>query len=223
MRKEKRVRIIIGHYGSGKTEFSINYAIKLSKEFNKVALVDLDVVNPYFRSREQEENLKQYNIEMFSSNIKGLAADLPSVSGSILTAFQNENYEAIIDVGGDHQGARTLGRYEEYLTEGNYEMYAVINANRKETSTLEGVLDHIYRIEKTSRAKVTGLINNTHLLWETEVEDVLKGQELCKKVSDELNIPIKFVSAIDKVIERLPLNIEGEIIPIKMIMRKKWM
>lgn len=223
MLKDNRVRIIIGHYGSGKTEFSINYAIELAKQGRKVALADLDVVNPYFRSREKHKLLKSYGIEVESSYVEGSGTDLPSISAAILGPLQNESYDFVMDVGGDSMGARTLGRYQEYLVDGKYDMFCVVNANRPETQTLEGLIHHIHSIEKTSRAKVTGLINNTHMLRYTSVEDILRGQELCSLASKELNIPIKYISAIESVTKELPSDLEGEILPIKMIMREDWM
>ncbi len=223
MLKDKRIRIIIGHYGSGKTEFSVNYAISLAEQGRKVALVDLDVVNPYFRSREKAELLRNHGILVEFGYVDGSGSDLPSISGSILAPLQNEDYDLIMDIGGDSAGARTLGRYQEYLISGKYDMFCVVNANRLETQTVEGVIDHIKAIEKTSRAKVTGLINNTHLLRYTTVEDVLKGQDLCKKVSDQLDIPIKYVCAIESIVKELPKDIEGKLMPIKMIMREDWM
>ena len=221
--KSKRIRIIIGHYGSGKTEFSVNYAIKLKEVFDKVTLADLDVVNPYFRSRQQEKMLTSRGITVIGSSIKGSGSDLPAVSGGVLGPLQSEDTQVVLDVGGDSAGARTLGRYEEYFTEGNYDMFCVVNANREQTSTVEGVLRHVYAIEKTAKAKVTGIINNTHLLRDTTVEEVLKGQALCKEAAEKLKIPIKYVAAIEEVAKELPSDIEGEIFPIKMHMREIWM
>lgn len=223
MLNDKRIRIIIGHYGSGKTEFSVNYAINLAKAGKKVALADLDVVNPYFRSREKFELLKSYGIEIESSYVEGSGTDLPSISAGILRPLQNDSYDFVMDVGGDSMGARTLGRYHETLAETPYDMFCVVNANRPETQTVEGLVHHIRSIEETSRAKVTGLVNNTHLLRHTTVEDVLRGQELCRQASKELNIPIKYISVIESVAKELPEGLEGEVMPIAMIMREDWM
>lgn len=224
MLNDNRIRIIIGHYGSGKTEFSVNYAINLAKEGNRrVALADLDVVNPYFRSREKGELLETYNISVLSSYVKGSGSDLPSVSADVLGPLQDPSYDVVLDVGGDSVGARTLARYTEYFVEGEYDMFCVINANRPETQDVEGVLGHIAAIERTTKTKVTGLINNTHLLRYTTIEEVLKGQELCLKVSKALNIPIKYTSITHTLMEMVPDNIEGTVIAIKMIMREDWM
>lgn len=221
--KDKRIRIITGHYGSGKTEFSVNYAINLAQEGKKVALADMDVVNPYFRSREKEELLTNLGIKLIGSSIRGLSVDVPAVSAEVYGPLQDQSFEAILDVGGDPVGARAIGQYHQYFVEGNYDMLFVINANRPETQTVEKTIEYLREIERVSRAKVTGLVNNTHLLKSTTVEDVLSGQKLVEEVSQKLNIPIRYVAAIEKVANELPHDISGEIFPIKMYMREDWM
>ena len=224
MLNDNRIKVIIGHYGSGKTEFAVNYAIKLAKEGKKVALADLDVINPYFRSREKQELLESLGIAVIASSLKGsLGSDLPAVAASVLGPLQDEGCEVILDVGGDSVGARALGRYKSYLQEGQYDMLCILNAYRPGTQDLEGAVEHIEAIESVVKAKVTGLVNNTHLMRDTGVEDVLAGQKLMKKVSNKLNIPIKYVSTLETVAQLLPENMEGEIFPIKMYMREDWM
>lgn len=223
MLNDKRIRIVTGHYGSGKTEFAVNYALKLAKIKNKIALADLDVVNLYFRSREKADMLEKAGIKVIGGSIHAPAVDVPAISAEVYGPLQNKEWEAILDVGGDPAGARTLGRYQEYFKDGEYDMFFILNANRTETQTVEKAIEYLKKIEAVANARVTGIVNNTHLLKSTTVQDVLNGQELAVKVSQKLGIPIKYVAAIEKVAEELPKDIEGEIFPIKMYMREEWM
>lgn len=223
MNKDKRIRIIIGHYGSGKTEFSLNYALKLNELGKKVAIADLDVVNLYFRSREKASLLEEKGIKIIGASIKGNALDLPAISGEVLTPLQDKSYDTILDVGGDPAGARALGRYHEYFVEGQYDMFFVLNLNRPETGTVQKALEFIRQIEDTSRAKVTGIINNTHLLKSTTIEDVLKGYELSLELSELTSIPLKYNVVLEELAPLLPNNLIGELFPIKLYMREEWM
>lgn len=223
MLNDKRIRIIIGHYGSGKSEFSVNYAMKLAKMGKKVALADLDVVNLYFRSREKRKQLESMGIKVIGSGIDTPAIDVPSVSAEVYTPLQDESYETILDAGGDPVGARSLGRYVDYFKEGNYDCLFVINANRPETQTVEKVIEYIRSIEDAARIKVTGLVNNTHLLKETSAEDILRGQKLALEVEKETGIELKYVSVLQDVIPDLPKDLKGEIFPIDLTMRDEWM
>lgn len=220
---DKRIRIIVGHYGSGKTEFSVNYAVKLSNLGKKVALVDLDIVNLYFRSREKAEDLQKLGIKVIGSSLKGSGVDIPAISSEIYTPIQDDSYDTILDVGGDPAGARTLGLYSEYFTKKNCDMFFVVNANRPETQTVQKTIEYLKKIEDTARFKVTGIVNNTHMLKSTTCEDVLKGQILAEKLAEKLNIPIKYVVALENVAKELPSNLKGEIFPIKLFMRQEWM
>lgn len=223
MLKDKRLRIVIGHYGSGKTEFSVNYAVKLAKMGKKVALVDLDIVNLYFRSREKSDILEEMGIRVIGSSVKGAAVDIPAISSEVLMPLQDKSYEGIIDVGGDPVGARVLGMYYQYFIPEEYDMFFVLNANRPETQTVEKAIEYLRKIEDAARVKVTGIINNTHMLKSTTIEDVLRGQELAEKLSQEANLPIKYISAIESVAKELPKDLEGEIFPMTLYMREEWM
>lgn len=223
MNKDKRIRIIIGHYGSGKTEFSINYGVKLAQDGKKVAIVDLDVVNLYFRSREKAEALKDLGIKIIGSSVGGSALDLPAVSPEVLTALQDKSYEAILDIGGDPAGARTLGRYYHHLQREEYDMFFVLNANRPETQTVEKAIEYMREIEETSRAKITGIVSNTHLLKTTSSEDIIRGYELSKEVSKATNLPIKYITALEELVPVLPEEIQAKVFPIKLYMREEWM
>lgn len=225
MTNDKRIRVIIGHYGSGKTEFSVNYAIALAKASEKkVALADLDVVNPYFRSRERYEVMEAAGVKVLSSQMGNqISFDLPSVDAGILGPLQNSDYDVILDVGGDAAGARALARFKSYLVNGDYDMFAVVNTNRPQTADIDGIIGHVKAIESTVGVRVTGLINNTHLLRETTVEDVLNGQAIITKAALQLRLPVVYVSAIEPVAQALPKDIQGEVLPVAMYMRDAWM
>ena len=174
---DKRIRIIVGHYGSGKSEFSVNYAMQLAKQNKdpnkKVAIADLDVVNPYFRSREKEDLLAQIGVESFSSPLKNSTLDLPAVSAEIRKPVIDETYEYVMDVGGDDVGARVLGSIKDIMKKSDYDMFLVINANREYTTNADEVIRYMRSIMGASGLNITGLINNTHLLWDTSTEDIL--------------------------------------------------
>ena len=224
MLNDKRIRVIIGHYGSGKTEFAVNYVMRLAANGKKVAIADMDIVNPYFRSREKAGMMTEAGIKVISGNLGHHAnLDLPMVSAEVSAPLQDHSYDFVMDVGGDSIGARSIARYRNYFVPGEYDMFCVINRYRQDTQTVEGVLAHIRSIEATVGARVTGLINNTHLLRDTSVEDVMYGQELVEAVSKELEIPIKYVCILEKVAHQLPSDINGEVFPIKMYMREDWM
>lgn len=222
MQKDKRIRIITGHYGSGKTEFAVNYTLRLAELGYKTAIVDLDIVNPYFRSREMEPMFIEKGIRVISSTIKGLAGDLPALSPEIYTVLQDKSYETVIDMGGDKAGATALGRFYDHIDKDECDMFFVLNANRPLTNNKDNAIRYLRSVEQGSRQKVTGLINNTHLCGDTTVEDIMKGQELCLQVSKELGLPIKYVVTHIKLMDKLPNNIQGEILPIEIYMKKPW-
>lgn len=223
MLNDKRIRIITGHYGSGKTEFSVNYAIKLAKKGEKVAIADMDIVNPYFRSREKKKEMEALGIKVVTPGERYINADVPALPPEIYTLLQDESYQVVLDIGGDAVGARALGRYYEYLKKGNYDMMVVINANRPNTQDAQSVVNYIEDIERAARIPATGLINNTHMLRETTLEDVLRGQEVVEEVSRLKNIPVKYICAIQVVAAQIPGGLEGEVFPIQMYMRPEWL
>lgn len=201
----KRIRIITGHYGSGKSEFSVNYALKLRGEIEgRLAISDLDVVNVYFRSRGMKDLLEEKGIHVIASSVDAPTLDIPALSAEIHTPLLNKDYNNIIDLGGDKVGATVIARYRDMIDDEDYDMFFVVNANREKTQTAEEVMGYIDEIEAASKLKVTGLINNTHMLKATTIEDLEKGQEVCREVSKARNIPIKFVSCMESLVDQIP-------------------
>lgn len=224
IKDDKRIRLLIGHYGSGKSEVSINYVTKLREQVEgEVALADLDVVNVYFRSREKKDIMKDLGITPIDSSINTTTLDLPAVSAEIMRPLNDKSVNYVIDVGGDNVGGKVVGRFANQFNSNDYDMFYVVNANREKTQTAKEVLQYIDAIEATSKLKVTGLINNTHMLKETTVEDVLKGQYVAREVSKIRNIPIKYISCLESIVDKLPKDLEGDILPMKLYLREEWM
>jgi hypothetical protein len=196
-----RITILAGHFGSGKTEIAINLALKERQIHNHVAINDLDIINPYFRSRDVATILQQHDIELISPTNQLATSDLPIVSGEIYRVLHDHRYKVIIDAGGDKDGAMALGQYYHEWKEYNPQLLFVLNVNRPYVSTLKGALYTVRQVEAAARLKVTGIINNTNIGRETTMEDILKGYELSGYLADELNIPLKY-STISKHLEK---------------------
>jgi hypothetical protein len=218
--------IIVGHYGSGKTEFSVNYAIYMQRHGKKVGIADLDIINPYFRTREITDELEEEGIRVISSilgNKESQPMDLPSLSPEINVLTQTSQYFGIIDVGGNPVGATALGRFSDSIKKINYNMYMVVNANRPETNSVETVVDFLNGIELKSKLKITGLINNTHLVRETTIEDILAGDKLVKEVSKHTSLPVVYCSYVEEMVNLDGYDVAGEKFPMKLLMRPEWL
>ena len=227
----KRITAIAGHYGSGKTEFSVNLALDLKKEKDKVAILDMDIANPYFRSRERQKMMEAEGINViFNTYGFDITEDLPAITAALRGPLENEEFTAVVDVGGNDSGARVLKQFEKYFRRDDCELLCVLNANRPETDTVEGLLEHLHSIEIETGLKFHGIINNTHLLRETTANDIIKGYSLCRQVSDKLGIPIAWNTCREDLLDDLDQlikdkNIEGleNIYPIKLYMRPTWL
>ena len=220
---DKRIRIISGHYGSGKTEFAINYAVKLNEMGMKTAISDLDIVNTYFRSREKAFELENIGIKVIYSSIKNGNYDIPAISPEIATPVKDKSYNYIIDLGGDDVGAVTLARLIPILDKSEVDFIMVVNTKRPETSTKEGIIYHKKSLEKATGLNITGFVNNTNLVRETTEETLKEGENILFEVSKETGIPVKYTSYIENIIECKPKNIKTELFAMKFFMREEWM
>ncbi len=222
------VRVITGHYGSGKTEVSVSLAMRLAAAGRTVALGDLDIVNPYFRSREQAALMTSAGIRVISSMLGHDAAiDLPAVSPEIRSPLADPACDVILDIGGNEIGAKVLVEYLPDLRPRHPETLLVVNAYRPDTRDVAGVVRHLRAIEDVSSLTVGGLISNTHVCRETTVDDVVAGYRLTHAVSDATGIPIRYVAAIpaalDGLTQRLGATPDGELLPIGLYLRATWM
>ena len=193
MNKYNRVTIVCGHYGVGKTTFSINYSMYIRNYTSKdIYIADLDVVNPYFRSREHSSYLEQKNIKVIGSYLPQSGADIPAVSADVYSIFEKKDIIGIIDMGGNSAGSLSFASFRDNVDINETDVFFVFNANRKENSTFELALGHLIDIEAVLGLKVTGIINNTHLMDDTSLDDIEKGEIIAYNLSKEKNIPIKY-------------------------------
>lgn len=222
----KRIRIITGHYGSGKSELSVNMVTELKKQYDKVAIVDLDIANPYFRSRERQEEMEKLGIRVYHNSFGyDISQDLPALSAAIKEPLENKEFMTVVDAGGDDSGARVLNQFRKYFLDDDSEMLFILNANRPETSTLEGCLSHLDRIQVETGLQIDGIINNTHLLSETSAEDIKRGYALAKEVSEALDIPVVGSYCNRKILEQInEEDLDGiEVTPIDLFLRPSWL
>ena len=222
---DRRIRIITGHYGSGKTEFAVNYVKKLRESVDgRVAIADLDIVNVYFRSREKKEELEEKGIQVIASNLDTAVADVPAVSGAMTMPVINKEYQYVVDLGGNDVGTLVLGRIKPLLDHAEADFFMVVNAYRPNTSTPEGIIEQMENLEYAAGLKVTGFINNTNLVRETTAECLLHGDEVLKEVTKRTGVPVKYVSYVkDVMTEEIPEGLAGELFPMEFNMRKTWM
>lgn len=222
---DKRVRIITGHYGSGKTEFAVNYVTALRESVEgKVAIADLDIVNVYFRSREKKKELEEKGITVIASNLEGAGVDVPAVSGAMTTPVTDKSFQYVVDLGGNDVGTLVLGRIKPLLDPTETDFLMVVNTYRPNTSTPEGVIEQMENLEVAAGLKVTGFINNTNLVRETTASCLSEGDAILREVTKRTGIPVKYVSYVEELLtEDIPEGLAGELFPMKFNMRKTWM
>ena len=221
---DRRVRIICGHYGCGKTEIAVNYALKLAETGKNPVLADIDVINPYFRSRERSEFLEKSGVKVIASSINASAIDVPAISAGVYSVFDDKTRDAVLDVGGDHAGINVLKRFSDhYSSSDEYDLFFVLNANRPGTSGADEVLKYIQSFQDTSGLSVTGLINNTHMLKSTAADDIIRGYLLAEKVSSESGIPVRYNTGLAELKDSLPDDVKKIFFPLKLYMRDDWM
>ena len=210
--------IVTGHYGSGKTEFAVNLAFRLAREGNEVMLADLDIVNPYFCSRERKDELAQQGIRLIAS--KGADSDLPAINPEVYALFE-PNVCGVMDVGGDAVGAQALGRFSQKIKTIEHELLCVVNFNRPETNTPEKAEAYLREIAYSARLPITGLVNNTHLDHETSEEDLLRGIRLTEELSEKTGIPVRYHAFEKRFSGRLRLP-NALCFEMQLYMKKPW-
>ena len=218
--------IVTGHYGSGKTEFSVSLAMLLAAEkAGKLALIDLDIVNPYFRSRERRDILKEAGIPLYGSFFQTeVTAELPALGADVRAPLEDINCRVIVDAGGNDSGALVLNQFMKYFTDDETTVIAVINANRPDTRDLAGALEHIVAIEAVTGLTVTGLVNNCHLLRETVADTVIKGHMLCESICEATGKRLWCDCYPAGIVDPEELSeLSGTLMPLGLYMRPTWL
>jgi MinD-like ATPase involved in chromosome partitioning or flagellar assembly len=222
MNKDKRVTVFAGHYGSGKTNIAINYALSIKTEQNHVAIADLDIVNPYFRTKDSEEMLEKNNIRLISSPYANTNVDVPALPAEAYSILDNPDLYSIVDVGGDDRGALALGRYREsILLEDNFNMYFVINKYRPLTQGTDDTIEVMREIEKAAGMKFTGIINNSNLGEETTADDILSSVSYAEQISKKTGLEIAYTTVLYKFKEELEGKIKN-LMPIKIYVKQSF-
>ena len=209
--EHKRLTLFAGHYGSGKTNIAVNYALHLAAEGKKVCIADLDIVNPYFRTKDSAKVLDKAGVELISPQFANSNVDLPALPAESYRLVQDKSIYGIMDIGGDDRGAYALGRFvPSILQEGNYRMVFVANCYRPLTRTPEEALEVMAEIETACALKFTDIVNNSNLGPETTAETVLSSLDYIEKLSQLSGLPVFAHTATYEVAAQL----EGKLSPV---------
>ena len=214
-----RLTLVTGHYGTGKTEFSVNLALALAEAGERTALADLDIVNPYFRSRERRELLEAAGVRLIATSQALADADVPALPAELHALLEDRTVRGVLDIGGDPSGARVLARYRPRIVKEDYRLLYVVNAARPEVRTAERSAEVLRAIETVTGLACTGLVNNTHLCGETTAEDVREGAALAEEVSRLTGIPVACHAAESRFREALK---DLDPFPMEIRMKKPW-
>lgn len=219
---DKRISIFTGHFGSGKTEVALNFACELADRYEKTAIIDFDIVNPFFRTADAKKELEEKGIWVILPLYANTNVDVPALPGEINTVFERKDLRAVFDVGGDDLGARAVSRYRQDIVNDDYEMFFVVNTNRPMTDTTEKIEEMICEIEGSARLKITGIVNNTNMLGETKAQDIIEGHKIIKSVSEKLEIPVKFISGLSPAVEAAAGELKIPYLSLRKLIKLPW-
>ncbi len=232
MKNGPRIIAVTGHFGSGKTEVCVSLAFALSrlaaeeasggKARERLALADLDIENPFFRSRERQDALEAAGVRVYSDPFNGRnGSELQTISGAIRAPLEDEGCRVLLDTGGDATGAMILNQFGKYFR-GEHRLLCVVNPYRPGSDTVEKAEEHIRGIEGATGLRVTGLVANGHLIRQTTPDEVLYGWEFTRRLADRTGIPALCACCM----ESLAPQVAGrgfDVFPIGMYMRESYL
>ena len=217
----KRITILAGHYGSGKTNIAVSLALKMKKEGYDTVIADLDIVNPYFRTKDSLGELNEAGIRLISSEYANSNVDIPALPQEMYSIVDDKEHFYIVDLGGDDRGAYALGRYSDRINEeGNYEMLFVFNKYRPLTPDARSAMEVMAEIEAAAKVKFTGIVNNSNIGPMTDESIIKASLEECERLCVLSGLPLKFTSVDKKIYDSImgdkenyfPLNLQKKIV-----------
>ncbi len=220
--KFKRLTLMAGHYGSGKTNIAVNLAMMLKKSGEDVVIADLDIVNPYYRTKDSEDELKAAGIPLISSEYANSNVDVPALPQELYSIVDVRSRHAIVDIGGDDRGALALGRYTPFILEENdYDMLLVINKYRPLTPDTASTLEVMREIEAAGGLPFTGIVNNSNLGRETTPEDVIASDAYAKDIAAATGLPIR-MTTVKADIAGAVAEVLPDVVPLHLQDKRLW-
>lgn len=221
----KNIWVLIGNMGSGKSEISINFILhqKTQSPHRPIKLIDLDIIKPYIRLRDREKEITNQGIDLLLPDKSVRNMDMPIVPSHIYDYLRNDSFDLVMDVGGEENGCTTIAQFQEVLYTANLEVYLVINTLRPFSNTVDRIKNTLHSLQAHAHLKVTGLISNTHLRFQSEDKSIIEGLEKVEQVSKDTGIPIVWVTIWHKVVtDSLQKKIPYPILPIKLFLTFPW-
>lgn len=219
---DNRITIFTGHFGSGKTEVAVNYANQLAKQGKKTVIVDMDIVNPFFRTADAKKVLEEKKIRVITPVYANTNIDVPSLPGEINVVFEDKSYQVVLDVGGDDLGAKVLSRYNKQIMGEDYIHYFVINTRRPMTRTPEEIEAMLDEIQNSARLKVDKLVNNANLLGASSPEIISEASGIIREVSKKLSIPVGLICGMEEVLRSYSEEPEVERLYLEKFIKLPW-
>ncbi|MCL6639042.1 MAG: hypothetical protein K6T80_05080 [Firmicutes bacterium] len=217
----RKINIFTGNFGSGKTEITLNFALELHRQGREVTIVDLDIINPYFRTRTVKEGLEAAGVAVVCPERRMMDADLPALSPAIRGVLEGNRGYGAVDVGGDEIGTIALGRFRDLLPAGDYSLFMVVNTCRPFTGDIDGIIRQLQGIERAARVNVTALVSNVNLGPETTLETVRDGHRAVAGAAAKLGLPVAF-AGVRRDLAPLARDLGVPVLPLDLFMKPPW-